>query len=31
MVQEIDLDIPFPENVNTPEDFDRLTKSVETN
>jgi molybdenum cofactor cytidylyltransferase len=31
MVQEMHLDIPFPENVNTPEDFDRLTKSVETN
>jgi molybdenum cofactor cytidylyltransferase len=30
LVQEIHLDLPFPDNINTPEDFRRLA-SVETN
>ena len=30
LVQEVHLDLPFPENVNTAEDFERLAKSVET-
>ena len=31
LVQEIYLDLPFPDNINTAEDFERLAKSVETN
>jgi molybdenum cofactor cytidylyltransferase len=34
LVQEVHLDFPFPDNINTPEDFERLVtarKSVETN
>ena len=30
MVQEVHLDLPFPDNINTAEDFERLA-SVETN
>ena len=30
IVQQVHLDLPFPENVNTTEDFERLAKSVET-
>jgi len=31
VVQEIRLDLPVPDNINTAEDFERLAKSVETN
>lgn len=30
VVQEVHLDLPFPDNINTAEDFERLAKSVET-
>lgn len=31
VVQEIHLDLPFPDNINTVEDFERLAQSVKTN
>jgi len=31
VVQQIRLDLPVPDNINTAEDFERLAKSVETN
>ena len=29
LVQEVHIDLPFPDNINTAEDFERLAKSVE--
>ena len=31
LVQEVHIDLPFPDNINTAEDFERLAKSVEQN